>query len=102
MAASSAMAATSSWHSESTRNDMMPRAISAAGLKTRPTLRIIAALVVVVAGIHDSPAAAQLTLAKNNPVVYGHHHIAASDLAAHMKFFVDALGGTKTTFGPNT
>src|SRR5262245_19821201 len=47
------------------------------------------------------PASAQLSLAKDNAVVYGHHHIAASDVAAHMKFFVDALGGTKTTFGPN-
>ena len=48
-----------------------------------------------------SPAHAQLTLAKDNPIVYGHHHIAASDPAAHIKFFVEALGGTKTTFGPN-
>ena len=48
-----------------------------------------------------APASAQLTLAKDNAVVYGHHHIAASNIAAHLKFFVDALGGTKTTFGPN-
>jgi predicted enzyme related to lactoylglutathione lyase len=50
----------------------------------------------------NPPAAyAQLTLARDNPIVYGHHHIAASDPAAHIKFFVEALGGTKTTFGPN-
>jgi predicted enzyme related to lactoylglutathione lyase len=46
-------------------------------------------------------ARAQLTLARDNAIVYGHHHIAASDPAAHIKFFVEALGGTKTTFGPN-
>jgi predicted enzyme related to lactoylglutathione lyase len=63
-----------------------------------PILRLLLALVVVA---WAAPASAQLTLAKDNPIVYGHHHIAASDVAAHMKFFVDALGGTKTTFGPN-
>ena len=47
-----------------------------------------------------APAPAQLTLAKDNAIVYGHHHIAASDIAAHKKFFVDALGGTAITFGP--
>jgi predicted enzyme related to lactoylglutathione lyase len=50
--------------------------------------------------VAPSFAFAQLTLAKDNPIVYGHHHIAASDIAAHKKFFVDALGGTATTFGP--
>ena len=53
------------------------------------------------AAAHPSAAYAQLTLAKDNAIVYGHHHIAASDPAAHIKFFVEALGGTKTTFGPN-
>ena len=50
---------------------------------------------------YASEASAQLTLAKDNAIVYGHHHIATTDAAAHMKFFVDALGGTKATFGPN-
>src|SRR6185295_19041410 len=63
-------------------------------------LRCVLALVVLLV-VDGQSASAQLTLAKDNPVVYGHHHIAASDIAAHMKFFVDALGGTKTTFGPN-
>ena len=49
---------------------------------------------------YAAPASAQLTLAKDNPVVYGHHHIATTDVAAHKKFFVDALGGTAITFGP--
>src|SRR6185295_16140053 len=63
-------------------------------------LRCVLALVVLLV-VDGQSASAQLTLAKDNPIVYGHHHIAASDIAAHMKFFVDALGGTKTTFGPN-
>jgi len=63
-----------------------------------PIVRLLLALLVVA---WAAPASAQLTLAKDNPIVYGHHHIAASDVAAHVKFFVDALGGTKTTFGPN-
>jgi catechol 2,3-dioxygenase-like lactoylglutathione lyase family enzyme len=47
-----------------------------------------------------STASAQLIAAKDGPIVYGHHHIAASDIAAHLKFFADTLGGTKITFGP--
>jgi catechol 2,3-dioxygenase-like lactoylglutathione lyase family enzyme len=38
--------------------------------------------------------------AKDGPIVYGHHHIAASDIPAHLKFFADTLGGTRMTFGP--
>ena len=65
-------------------------------MKLRCVLAFVALLVV-----DAQTASAQLTLAKDNPIVYGHHHIAASDVSAHMKFFVDALGGTKATFGPN-
>ena len=47
-----------------------------------------------------STASAQLLAAKDGPIVYGHHHIAASDIPAHLKFFADTLGGTRITFGP--
>jgi catechol 2,3-dioxygenase-like lactoylglutathione lyase family enzyme len=47
-----------------------------------------------------SSASAQLTAAKDGPIVYGHHHIAASDIPAHLKFFADTLGGTRIKFGP--
>ena len=40
------------------------------------------------------PAAAQLTAAKDGPVVYGHHHVMATSIDAHKKFWVDTLGGT--------
>ncbi len=47
-----------------------------------------------------STASAQL-MAKG-PVVYGHHHLNASDLAAVGRFWVDTLGGKAGTFGANT
>ncbi len=45
------------------------------------------------------PALAQLELASGNPVVYGHHHINATDPAEHRRFWVDGLGGKVITFG---
>lgn len=45
------------------------------------------------------PATAQLLAAKDGPVAYGHHHINASDVAAHRKFWVDGLGGAPVTLG---
>ena len=48
-----------------------------------------------------SPSSAQLLAAKDGPIVYGHHHVAASDIAAHKKFWADTLGGTVGKFGNN-
>jgi catechol 2,3-dioxygenase-like lactoylglutathione lyase family enzyme len=48
-----------------------------------------------------STAFAQLTSAKDGPIVYGHHHLNTSNVAAQKKFFVDTLGGTPTTIGSN-
>lgn len=44
-------------------------------------------------------ANAQLDLATANPVVYGHHHVNASDLQAHTRFWVDGLGGSTKQIG---
>jgi len=41
-----------------------------------------------------STAFGQLTVAKDGPVVYGHHHLNTANLDAHKKFFVETLGGT--------
>jgi catechol 2,3-dioxygenase-like lactoylglutathione lyase family enzyme len=41
-----------------------------------------------------SGSSAQILVAKDGPVVYGHHHLAVSDVAAHKKFWIDTLGGT--------
>jgi len=62
--------------------------------------RVLTALVVfVLAGA--SGASAQLLAAKEGPIVYGHHHVAASDIEAHKKFWADTLGGTAMKFGNN-
>ena len=56
------------------------------------------ALLLVVA-----PAAqAQLLVAKEGPVVYGHHHLTVSNVDEAKKFFVTALGGTDVTIGTST
>jgi catechol 2,3-dioxygenase-like lactoylglutathione lyase family enzyme len=47
----------------------------------------------------QSPLPAQLLAARNNPVAYGHHHVNASDVEAHKRFWVDALGGTSVRVG---
>jgi catechol 2,3-dioxygenase-like lactoylglutathione lyase family enzyme len=38
-------------------------------------------------------------LAASGPIVYGHHHINATDPAAHKKFWADTLGGTVVKVG---
>jgi catechol 2,3-dioxygenase-like lactoylglutathione lyase family enzyme len=47
------------------------------------------------------PARAQLLVAKDGPIVYGHHHLNTTNMDAQKKFFVDALGGTVVKFGAN-
>jgi catechol 2,3-dioxygenase-like lactoylglutathione lyase family enzyme len=47
----------------------------------------------------QAPVLAQLLAARDGPVAYGHHHVNASDPAAHRRFWVDGLGGTTITIG---
>jgi catechol 2,3-dioxygenase-like lactoylglutathione lyase family enzyme len=47
-----------------------------------------------------STATAQLTAAADGPIVYGHHHVNATSVDAHKKFWADTLGGTVITVGP--
>jgi predicted enzyme related to lactoylglutathione lyase len=61
---------------------------------------VLAAFVMFVLSA-SSTASAQLIAAKDGPIVYGHHHVAASDIAAHKKFWADTLGGTVGKFGNN-
>jgi catechol 2,3-dioxygenase-like lactoylglutathione lyase family enzyme len=49
-----------------------------------------------------STASAQLLAAKDGPIVYGHHHVAASDIAAHTRFWADTLGGRAGKFVSGT
>ena len=47
------------------------------------------------------PASAQLLAAKDGPIVYGHHHLNATNIEEQKKFFVNALGGTAIKVGTN-
>jgi catechol 2,3-dioxygenase-like lactoylglutathione lyase family enzyme len=47
-----------------------------------------------------STASAQLSN-KDAPVVVGHFHLNVTSVEAHKKFWVDALGGTATKWGPD-
>ena len=49
-------------------------------------------------GVHGA-LEAQLLAARENPIAYGHHHINASDVQAHKRFWIDALGGTPLRIG---
>ena len=62
--------------------------------------RVLTALVLFTL-VAASTASAQLIVAKEGPIVYGHHHVAASDIEAHKHFWADALGGTAMKFGGN-
>ena len=42
---------------------------------------------------------AQIRVAGEGPIVYGHHHLNTTNLDAQKKFFVDTLGGSVVTIG---
>lgn len=63
---------------------------------SRTVIQIALALVITAV-----PAAAQLTAAKDGPVVYGHHHVSVSNVDEAKKFFADTLGGTAIKVGTN-
>jgi catechol 2,3-dioxygenase-like lactoylglutathione lyase family enzyme len=46
-----------------------------------------------------STASAQLLAAKDGPIVYGHHHVNATNPAEHKKFWADTLGGAVIKVG---
>lgn len=48
-----------------------------------------------------SAALAQLVAATDAPVAYGHHHVNASSVDEHKKFWADTLGGTVAKIGTN-
>jgi catechol 2,3-dioxygenase-like lactoylglutathione lyase family enzyme len=47
----------------------------------------------------SSPASAQLLTAKDAAIVYGHHHLNATSIDEHKKFWVETLGGTAIKAG---
>jgi catechol 2,3-dioxygenase-like lactoylglutathione lyase family enzyme len=61
-----------------------------------------AVLAIVALGLASPSAArAQILVGKDGPVVYGHHHLNTTDMAAQKKFFIDTLGGTLVRLGQN-
>jgi len=44
-------------------------------------------------------ASAQILVAGDGPVVYGHHHLNTTNMDAQKKFFVDTLGGSVAKIG---
>ena len=67
------------------------------GRDTRPlrSLRALFAFCLLhLALLLPSTASAQLVAAKDGPIVYGHHHVNATNPAEHKKFWADTLGGT--------
>ena len=59
------------------------------------TLAFLAASIAVPA----SETSAQILVATDGPVVYGHHHLNATSIDEHKKFWVDTLGGTAIKAG---
>jgi catechol 2,3-dioxygenase-like lactoylglutathione lyase family enzyme len=62
-------------------------------------LRAVLTAIALLAGA-AAPADAQLLAAKDGPIVYGHHHVNASDIEAHKKFWT-TIGGTVAVVGTN-
>ena len=63
------------------------------------TLALLSSALLVLSSA--ASASAQLTAAKEGPVVYGHHHLNTTNMDAQKKFFVDTLGGTLIKIGTN-
>jgi catechol 2,3-dioxygenase-like lactoylglutathione lyase family enzyme len=65
----------------------------------RPTHALLGSLLVLAGAV--APAGAQPAPLADGPVVYGHHHLLVTDVAAHKKFWADGLGGTPAKLGTN-
>lgn len=62
-------------------------------------MRLATVLIVTLVLVPASRASAQLAAAKDAPIAYGHHHVNATDVEAHKKFWADTLGGTVVKVG---
>jgi catechol 2,3-dioxygenase-like lactoylglutathione lyase family enzyme len=60
-----------------------------------------AALILILLLLAPAPAAAQLAAAKEGPIVYGHHHVNATSVDEHKRFWADTLGGAVVRIGTN-
>jgi predicted enzyme related to lactoylglutathione lyase len=60
------------------------------------------AIAVAAIAVAAPSAHAQLLVVGEGPVVYGHHHLNTTNMAAQKKFYVDTLGGTVKHIGAGT
>src|SRR6266852_8573674 len=58
-------------------------------------------LAVAALALLPSTSHAQILVAGEGPVVYGHHHLNTTHMDEQKKFYVDTLGGTLIKFGQN-
>lgn len=65
-------------------------------------MRRTTAFVMLVATVLAAPGTVTAQLLTTGPVVNGHHHLNASDIDEHLRFWVDTLGGKAGTFGNGT
>jgi predicted enzyme related to lactoylglutathione lyase len=70
-------------------------------MKTLTNRLLTLALWTLVVLAPGSEASAQLLAAKDGPIVYGHHHVNATSLDEHKKFWGEALGGVVILVGAN-
>ena len=63
--------------------------------------RLLIAAFVLLLWLPASQASAQLTAAKDGPIVYGHHHLNVTSVDEHKKFWINTLGGALVTIGTN-
>src|SRR5581483_7244813 len=61
--------------------------------------RLLAGIGLTMSLFLPGAARAQILVAGEGPVVYGHHHLNTTNMAAQKKFFADTLGGTVIKFG---
>ena len=58
-------------------------------------MKTVAVAILLAAG--HTPAWAQVLARSDTAVVYGHHHVNATSLDTHKRFWVEALGGAPVT-----
>ena len=61
--------------------------------------RLLALACLVLFVVSASTASGQILVAKDGPIVYGHHHLSVTSVEEHKKFWVDTLGGTAIKAG---
>jgi len=66
-------------------------------------MKAMKALVIILGFVLAVPSMsqAQILVAKEGPVVYGHHHLNTTNMEAQKKFFIDTLGGKLVKIGQN-